>query len=161
MLLSMTVDENDEERRLATAEAIYGLAVAVVRRGLRDISLTSLSTMATLERSGARRVTELATIEGVSQPGMTSAVTALERSGYVTRRPDPSDQRVVLVDLAPAGLAYLRARRNAGAEVFSELIVKLSEADAAALDAATGALQHLAVLDGQDRSAPGRDGGQS
>jgi DNA-binding MarR family transcriptional regulator len=140
--------ERSANLRLATAEAIHALAATVVRRGLRDMSLTSLSTMATLERSGPRRITELAAIESVSQPGMTSVVTGLERSGYVTRRPDPTDQRVVLVDLSPAGVGYLQARRAAGAEVFSELIDKLTETDAAALAAATGALERLADLEG-------------
>jgi DNA-binding MarR family transcriptional regulator len=147
--------------RQETAEAIYGLAAAVVRRGLRDMSLTSLSTLATLERGGARRITELAAIEGVSQPGMTSVVSGLERAGYVRRTPDPGDQRVVLVDLTAAGTGYLRARREAGAEVFADLIAKLPEVDARRLDDAAAALSHLTDLDGENRSHAGQEGRRS
>ena len=45
-------------------EALFGLATAAVRSEPRDMSLTSLSTMATLERSGPRRITDLATTVG-------------------------------------------------------------------------------------------------
>ena len=39
------------------------------------MSLTSLSTLATLELTGPRRITDLAANEGVTQPSMTALVT--------------------------------------------------------------------------------------
>src|SRR5579863_1692110 len=49
----------------------------------RELSLTSASTLATLERTGPRRITDLAAIEGVTQPAMTVLVRVMEESGLV------------------------------------------------------------------------------
>src|ERR1700722_951205 len=92
--------------------AFYGLMSAAVRSQPRDMSLASLSTLATLEQTGPRRITDLAACEGVTQPSMTVLVTTLERSGLVERRSDPSDRRVALVSLTADGTAYIRARRQ-------------------------------------------------
>jgi DNA-binding MarR family transcriptional regulator len=117
------------------------------------MSLTSLSTLATLELTGPRRITDLAANEGVTQPSMTALVTALERSGLVQRRSDPSDRRVALVTLTPDGVRYVRKRREAGVEDFVQLIKQLTVEEADALAEAVTALQHLQRLDEERRSA--------
>jgi DNA-binding MarR family transcriptional regulator len=142
--------------RSAAGEALYGLVSAAVRRGPREMSLTSLSTLATLDRSGPRRVTDLAFIEGVAQPSMTTLVSVLERSGLVERRGDPADKRVALVAVTPAGAALLRSRRRAGAEALEQLIDKLPPDEAAALAAAVPALRHLRELDNEEREPAAR-----
>ncbi len=135
----------------ATAEALYGLMTAAVRRMNRDISLTSAAVLGTVERTGPRRITDLAAVEGVAQPSMTTLVSNLERAGLVERRRDAEDQRVVLVALTEAGADYLRARRRAGADAFARLIAKLPPAEARALLAATPALKHLRDLESEPR----------
>ena len=149
-------DPASEADRTAIGEALYGLVTAAVRHGTREISLTSASTLGTLERTGPRRITELAAVEGVAQPSMTVLVTGLERSGLVERRPDPGDRRVVLVVLTEVGADYLRSRRRAGAEVFARLIDKLPPEEAAALMAAAPALLHLHDLDSEQRATSSR-----
>jgi DNA-binding MarR family transcriptional regulator len=111
------------------------------------MSLTSLSTLATLELTGPRRITDLAASEGVTQPSMTALVTALERSGLVRRRNDPSDRRVALVTLTPGGMSFIRERRQAGVEDFVQLISELPADEADALARAFAALTHLQRLD--------------
>jgi DNA-binding MarR family transcriptional regulator len=138
-------------RRADPAEAIHGLLTAILRGAPRDIGLTSAATLSTLERSGPRRITDLAVIEGITQPSMTVLVTALERSGLVERHSDPADKRVTLVALTPAGSHYLRARRKARAQVVAELISKLPPDEVATLDAAVPALIHLRELHNQGR----------
>lgn len=133
------------------AGALYRLLTSAVRQLPRDISLTSLATLATVERTGPRRITDLSMTEGVTQPSMTALVTALEKSGLVERRQDESDQRVVLVALTPAGAGYLRARRQAGTEAFARLIGDLPAADVTAIVAAAPALRHLRELDEERR----------
>lgn len=133
--------------------ALFGLIAGAVRRQPRDMSLTSLSTMATLELTGSRRITDLAASEGVTQPSMTALVTALERSGLVKRRSDSSDRRVALVTLTPDGLNYIRGLRQAGVEDFAELISELPVDEADALAEALTALTHLQRLD-EDRRSP-------
>jgi len=103
------------DSQIAIGEALYGLVTLAVKNGPREISLTAASTLATLDRTGARRLTDLAVIEGVTQPSMSVLVTGLEAAGLAERRPDPADKRVVLVGLTPAGVEYIHARRRAGA----------------------------------------------
>jgi DNA-binding MarR family transcriptional regulator len=137
----------DTDARHALGKALYGLAVVALRRRSRDISLTAAATMSTIDRTGPRRLTELAAVEGVAQPSMTSLVTGLERGGLVERRPDPNDGRVVLVALTDAGRAHLKARRESGAEWFATLVGELSEEDASALATALPALNRLRELE--------------
>jgi DNA-binding MarR family transcriptional regulator len=136
--------------------ALYALVSGVVRRTPREMSLTSLSTLSTLDRTGPRRITDLAVTEGVTQPTMTVLVRVLERLGWVERRGDPTDRRVTLVAITEAGSGYIRARRRAGAEAFEQLIDKLPPDEAAALAAAIPALEHLRDLDDQQREPPTR-----
>lgn len=138
----------------AIGSALYGLATRAVRRVPRDLTLTSAATLATLDRTGPRRITDLAAIEGVTQPAMTVLVRVMEDSGLVERRGDQSDRRVTLVWLTEAGASYVRARRQRGVEAFGRLIDKLTDAELQALTAALPALQHLAALDSQDREGP-------
>ena len=140
--------------RGASAEigsALYGLATRAVRRLPRDMSITSAATLATLDRTGPRRITDLAVIEGVTQPAMTVLVRVMEGSGLVERTGDPSDKRVTLVCLTKAGASYVRARRRAGVEAFARLIGELTREEVNALKAALPALLHLVEIEDQDR----------
>src|SRR5580704_3816852 len=116
---------SNTDRPVAIGKVLHGLSAASIRRTPREMSLTALSTLATLDRSGPRRITDLAAVEGVTQPSMTSLVSALERSGFVERLTDPTDKRVVLAAVTDSGSRYVRARRRAGAEGFALLIDKL------------------------------------
>jgi len=140
----------------AIGSALYGLATRAVRRLPRDLSLTSAATLATLDRTGPRRITDLAVIEGVTQPAMTVLVRVMEESGLVERRGDASDRRVTLVCLTGAGASYVRARRRAGVDAFARLIDELADDEVEALVAALPALAHLAELESQDREGPKR-----
>ena len=108
------------------------------------LSLTAAATLTTLERSGPRRLTELAADEGVTQPAMTQLVGRLEAGGLVERRADPVDGRVVHVQLTDAGRDLVARRRAARAERLSGLLATLSAADQAALAAALPAINALA-----------------
>jgi DNA-binding MarR family transcriptional regulator len=143
-----------------SAGALYGLLSTLVRRVRRDLSLTSLATLSTLDRTGPRRITDLALIERITQPSMTVLVTSLERAGLVTRHSDPADGRVTLVALTAEGLDYLRSRRGAGTDALAQLIDKLPPGEAAALAAAIPALRHLRDLDDEQRDPDSRAPGE-
>src|SRR6202034_3177402 len=140
--------------RIAAGSALYGLVTGAVRRIPRELSLTSASTLATLERTGPRRITDLAAIEGVTQPATTVLVRVLEQSGLVERSGDPTDKRVALVSVSQVGATYIRARRRAGADAFVQLIDKLPDSEVAALAAAIPALEHLRALESEGRERP-------
>jgi DNA-binding MarR family transcriptional regulator len=144
--------ESDQDAS-AIGEALYALVTVAVRHGPRDVSLTAASTLSTLDRTGPRRLTDLALIEGVTQPSMSVIVTGLEQAGLAERQADPADKRVVLVGLTAAGADYIRTRRRIGAKTFAELIHTLPEEYAAALAAAVPAMNRLRELDGDRRAA--------
>jgi DNA-binding MarR family transcriptional regulator len=147
----------------ATQSAEMALAVGLGRavslvRSLdvpREASLTSISTLATLERFGGCKLTELSLYEGVTQPAMTQLVSRLEEGGLAERRRDPDDGRVVRVFITDAGHAALNRRRTAQAERLAALLAELPDEDRAALAAALPALDRLA----SQALTPGRDHG--
>jgi DNA-binding MarR family transcriptional regulator len=141
------------DSRNAIGEALYGLVTLAVKNGPREISLTAASTLSTLDRTGARRLTDLAVSEGVTQPSMSVLVTGLEPAGLAERRPDPAETRVVLVARPAAGADYTRSRRRAGAATFADLIDKLPPGEAAALAAAVPAMNRLREIDSDRRAA--------
>ncbi|WP_033322572.1 MarR family winged helix-turn-helix transcriptional regulator [Actinomadura atramentaria] len=109
----------------------------------RDVSMTSLSTLASLERVGPARLTDLAAREGVTQPAMTQLVSRLERAGLAERFGDPDDRRVVLVRITDAGRADLARRRAGQAERLAALLAELPPGDRAAIERALPALDRL------------------
>lgn len=142
------------EQSAVLGETLFGLAGVAIRRRDRTLSLTAASTLATLERTGPRRLTDLAVNEEVTQPSMTAVVTQLETLGLAVRRRDPADARVVMVAITRAGRQYRRAMRRAGAAVLTGLIDKLDEREAGALNAALPALLRLTELAAESQDSP-------
>ncbi|WP_041624774.1 MarR family transcriptional regulator [Stackebrandtia nassauensis] len=120
------------------------------------MSLTSAATLATLDKTGPRRITDLAVAEGVTQPAMTVLVRVMEESGLVERTTDPSDKRVTLVCLTEAGASYVRTRRQAGVDAYARLIDELTGDEVKTLEAALPALLRLAELESPTRDEPER-----
>ena len=108
------------------------------------LSLTAAATLATLERTGPRRLTTLAAYEGVTQPAMTQLVDRLQGMRLLERTRDPADGRVVQVRLTGEGLALLARRRAVRAERVAELLRRLSPGEQALLTAALPAMNALA-----------------
>ena len=108
--------------RSAVAAGLDELTRLAMRRGgkPRDISFTTASTLSRLEHEGPRRLTSLATDEGVAQPSMTQLVQRLERQGLVERNRDPGDRRVVWVGITEAGRALLADRRARRAQELAD-----------------------------------------
>jgi DNA-binding MarR family transcriptional regulator len=61
-----------------------------------------------------RMLTELASLQGVSLPTMSSSITAMEERGWVKRGAPEADRRVVMVEMTATGKAALdRVARSA------------------------------------------------
>src|SRR5947208_8753745 len=80
-----------------------------------------------------RRITELATREGVTQPAITLLVNRLAERGWLRRTPDPQDGRAVLVELTPAGCTLLDQIRAEFRALVHEDMAVLDADDMAAL----------------------------
>lgn len=137
------------ETTTAAAEALDDVVRFVMRQlaPLREGSNTSLSTLSTLDSTGAVRLTELAVREGVSQPSMTALVTRLHRQGWVRRWGDATDRRIVLVGITDEGREALRRRRASRVAFLGGLIGALDTAEQKALDKSVRALHALANPD--------------
>ena len=78
---------------------------------------------------------ELADAVGIQEATLTHHLNAMEASGLVTRRRDPANRRVHLVELTPAGDALFFRLREAATAFDEQLRSGLSEADIEALRA--------------------------
>lgn len=136
--------------RQSTIDAVAGALVPaasrvtrlLLRRAPQRISRSDAGVLSALS-GGARRITELADLEGQAQPTMTLLVKRLEERGWVARRRDPDDGRVVLVSLTEAGDAALEDIRAAYRAVLRDHLVAFSDDEIAALLTATHALETL------------------
>ena len=115
------------------------------------LSITTAATLATLERSGPRRLTSLAELEGVTQPAMTQIVARLQEAGLASRAADPDDGRVVLVSITPEGRAELDRRRAARGGRLTGMLAELSDEERAALKAALPVIETLTNMAPRER----------
>jgi DNA-binding MarR family transcriptional regulator len=109
-----------------------------------QLSMTSASTLATLDREGPSRLTALAARQGVTQPAMTQLIARLQESGLVRREPDPADGRVVQVSITAEGKALIASRREQRSLRLAALLTQLDPGHRAALAAALPAMDALA-----------------
>jgi DNA-binding MarR family transcriptional regulator len=117
------------------------------RRGMpARLSSTSITTLDSLEYSGPTRITDLAELQGVTQPGMTTLVNRLAADGYAERFPDPTDGRATLVRITPAGRQVLTERHAARSAAISAAIARLPAEQQQALSAAAEALHALTKI---------------
>ncbi len=83
-----------------------------------------------LEQDGEQRCSALADHAGVDVSVASRQVSALERSGYVERRPDPLDGRASLIRLSDAGAAALAHTRDVRSQWAAEALSDWTEAEA-------------------------------
>jgi DNA-binding MarR family transcriptional regulator len=136
----------------ADLERILGLFRSLTPAS-SGLSMTAAATLASLERLGPQRLTQLAAREGVTQPAMTQLISRLEDSGFVRREASQEDGRVVLVVLTDDGRAIIARRRAGRNERMAGIIAQLSPEHRAALAAALPALDALASVPRDDDPA--------
>ncbi len=76
---------------------------ALAKAGVR-ITAAQSGILFLLQQRDRRMMSELGKILGIENSAMTSLVDRLEKSGFVTRQPDPADRRALLICATPAGL---------------------------------------------------------
>jgi DNA-binding MarR family transcriptional regulator len=130
-----------------------GLLVRLLVRQLGgELSRTEAGLLSTLG-SGPRRITELAELEGLAQPTMTSLVKQLEQQELVRRDRQAGDGRVVLVHLTGNGAAALEDYRARVRELLGSYLAEIPDEQVEALAGATDALAQLVALLQQPRPA--------
>ncbi len=92
---------------------------AVAAAGFDDMTVARGRVFQRIGRAGTR-LTDLAEQAQVTKQAAGALVDELERAGYVTRTPDPTDNRARLVCIAERGTAAIEVASNVLAEVEAE-----------------------------------------
>jgi DNA-binding MarR family transcriptional regulator len=95
-----------------------------------------------LDELGPLGVTQLAGLDGCSQPTMSGTVNALVERGWVTKAADPADARASRVALTPDGRRTLSAARRANGALVADRLAATSHT-AQDLAAAVAVLRDL------------------
>jgi DNA-binding MarR family transcriptional regulator len=128
----------------ATLEARLTDVWAVLMSGTSSpLSRTAAAVLGNLRDVGPLRVTDLARLESVAQPTMTTIVARLRREGLVDAVQDPTDARASLLSVTDAGRAALQERVQARAALLAERLAHLEDVDRAAIAGALDALDAL------------------
>lgn len=113
------------------------------RRSEVGVGTVSWRVVATIDRHGPLRLSEIADRERVSRPTATTVIKRLEEEGLVRREPDPADSRSWLVSTTQQGIGQLAAWRDQLAEGVGALLDPLPAEDLAALERAAEILAGL------------------
>jgi DNA-binding MarR family transcriptional regulator len=100
--------------------------LALRRHGLR-VGQDHL--LAQLWRQDGRTPGEIATAVGVSTPAVTNTATVLAKAGFLVRRPDEQDNRLVRLWLTDAGRTLRRAVERERQALEDALIEQLTDAE--------------------------------
>jgi|SRR4051794_2209347 DNA-binding MarR family transcriptional regulator len=109
----------------------------------QTVSSSTITALDRLAAEGPLRVSDLATREGMTQPGVTLLVNRMAEAGYAERVADPTDRRAALVRITQAGRTALADRNAARAQVLRERLAELSDEDQQMLAAALPALERV------------------
>jgi DNA-binding MarR family transcriptional regulator len=110
-----------------------------------DLSYVQYSVLVVLTRQGPMTPGRLAELEGVQPPTMTRTVGSLAELGLVSKAPDPTDGRQVLVALTPAGVAEVRETRRRRDAWITARLATLTTEDREVLARAAVLLKEIAA----------------
>jgi DNA-binding MarR family transcriptional regulator len=123
--------------------ALDRLSMWLRRHTPTQVSASTITALDRLRTDGPLRVSDLARLEAMTQPGVTMLVNRLAEAGYAERVPDPTDRRAALVRITKAGEAVLTDRHAARADLLRRCLAQLSDEDQHLLGAALPAIEHL------------------
>jgi DNA-binding MarR family transcriptional regulator len=126
--------------RLARRLRVERLVPELAEPALSD---TQLAALATLERHGAMTPGELAEHEKVQPPSMTRVIAALADWELVTRSPDPTDRRQVILSVTSSGRELVQQVRRRREAWLARRLAELTPQERAALLAAAPILEKL------------------
>jgi DNA-binding MarR family transcriptional regulator len=106
-------------------------ARATAARMHPQLSLVSFTLLAHLADQQGCRATDLAAHYLLDKSTVSRQVAALEKLGFVERRPDPDDQRVQVLHPTPLGYETLASVAASRREAFQERLTDWSEEDLA------------------------------
>ena len=148
--MSRTSQTSESPQLAALAGELRVVVSRLVRRVREqalagDFTNAQKSVILRLERDGPATVSMLARAEGVRPQSMRITVSALEKAGAVSGKPDPKDGRQTFVSLTPSFLKTLKTGRAAKDDwLFRALDAQLGPREHEQLAAALKLLSRLA-----------------
>ena len=91
--------------------------------GKYDLNKTHAGILFSLHEKQSLSQKELAERQNVTPPSITSAIQKMERSGYITRKADEKDQRILRLELTEKGTACIEDVKNVSRQL-DELMFK-------------------------------------
>ena len=110
-----------------------------------ELSIGQMTVLGALYRKGECTIGQLAEHERVRPPSMTRTINCLADDGYVVRRADDTDKRLVLVSLTERGTAIVLADRRRRDHWLAQRLRELSPDERAVLREAAPILERLAT----------------
>lgn len=110
------------------------------------LSLSELGVLRSLGSTDGMRISDLASNQEMTQPGMTQLVTRMARAGLVAREADPADRRAVRVVATPTGRRLFEERDASRVALFSALYERLEAEEKRRLHDALPVLVRLMEL---------------
>ncbi|QGU96911.1 MarR family transcriptional regulator [Clostridium bovifaecis] len=107
---------------------------------LNDLSVTEIHTIEAIGMYKSRTMSEVAADLGITVGTLTTAITNLVKKGYVERRKDENDRRVVKVILTRKGKLAYRVHEKFHSDMIKATIEGLSEEEERVLARALGKL---------------------
>ncbi|MDA3644258.1 MarR family transcriptional regulator [Saccharopolyspora indica] len=147
----------DELRTARLAVAVVRLNRRLRKEGAGSLSLSQLSVLASLHRSGPQAPGELAANDNVRPSSTTRVLCSLQELGMTTRNTHPRDRRRVVVELTDAGRAHIEHEVSAREHWLEQQLTQLSKDERATLSRAADIMGRVA--DGRSGSADRRGGG--
>lgn len=96
-----------------------------------------------IEQLGSGRIGELAHLDNCSQPTMTTQVQRLERTGLVSRTPDPDDRRATVIQLTDEGAQVLAQARRERIRALAPVLDNLDAEQGARVEEAVAVLEDI------------------
>ena len=100
-------------------------ALGPYAKGLEDLSVQQLQTLTVIRHHGTVSITELASLMGVSPPSASAMVDRLVEKKLLTREPDPSDRRKVVVRVTPVFEGAAEQVEAGVMQTFVDLVEKI------------------------------------
>jgi DNA-binding MarR family transcriptional regulator len=114
------------------------------QRADSTLTMTQLSALATVFKSGPMRAGDVASIERVQPPSMTKVLNSMASLGLISRQAHDADRRQSMVAITDAGRALLEDELRARDEWLAARLTQLSAAEISALSAVIPVLERLA-----------------
>jgi len=140
----MTRDQaRDSARDILQIVPLVMRAVAAELRSAGELPAPAQFGLLSILSQRPRMLTELASVQGVSLPTMSSSISGLVERGWVKRSAPDGDKRVVMVDVTPTGKAALDRVARAAEAHLAEVLAPLDAPARRRLHAGLGVLRKV------------------